>query len=156
MSAIPAFSRTKAEIKAVSEDIAKWENCSNDFAAGVNQLPPALKRIPADVLQLMSPREAEQAAVHVDDTTVSVVTRRQNEAVIFTLERDAWHKATNEFMVAADSQVEAEKARLATDIRRAEEERKFSTASPLSRNEADPEALANCKSIEFVKFQDKC
>jgi hypothetical protein len=73
----------------------------------------------------MSPREAEQAIAHVDDATVSVVTRRQNEALSFTSERDAWHKATNEFVVAANSKLEAEKSRLATDIRRAEDDRKY-------------------------------
>jgi TPR repeat protein len=125
MPAIPAVSKTNAEIKAVSEGIAKWESCYNDFVTGVNQLPPANKRIPADVLQLMSPREAEQAIAHVDDATVSVVTRRQNEALSFTSERDAWHKATNEFVVAANSKLEAEKSRLATDIRRAEDDRKY-------------------------------
>jgi hypothetical protein len=125
MPAIPAVSKTNAEIKAVSESIAKWEGCYNDFVAGVNQLAPAAKRIPADVLQLMTPREAEQAIAHVDDATVNVVTRRQNEALTFTSERDAWHSATNQYVLAANSRTESDKTRIATDIRRAEEDRKF-------------------------------
>jgi hypothetical protein len=128
MPKIPAVSKTNAEIKAVSESIAAWETCYNDFVAGVNQLPPANKRIPADVLQLMSPREAEQAIAHVDDATVNVVTRRQNEALSFTSERDAWHKSTNEFVLAANTQTEkrkaADKAMLLDDQRRMDEMRK--------------------------------
>jgi len=125
MPAIPAVSKTNADIKAVSEAIANWETCYNDFVAGINQLAPPNKRIPTDVLQLMSPREAEQAIAHVDDATVAVVTRRQAEALNFSAERDAWHKATNEFVLAANAQQEANKASLATDIRREEEARKL-------------------------------
>lgn len=136
MPKIPAVSKTNAEIKAVSEDIAKWETCYNDFVAGVNQLEPAGKRIPADVLQLMTPREAEQALAHVDDATVHVVTRRQNEALNFTSERDAWHKATNEFVLASNAQTEkrktADKAMLEVDARRMEEMRKFDN-SPIGK-----------------------
>jgi hypothetical protein len=125
MPKIPAVSKTNAEIKAVSEDIAKWETCYNDFVAGVNQIPPANKRIPADVLQLMSPREAEQAIAHVDDATVAVVTRRQNEALVFTSERDAWHAATNQFVLVANSKKESNKTLIETDLRRFEDQRKF-------------------------------
>ncbi len=121
MPTIPAVSKTNAEIKAVSADIAKWEGCYNDFVAGVNQLPPPNQRVPAELVQLMSPREAEQAFAHVDDATVSVVTRRQNEALNFTAERDAWHKATNAFVLAANSSSAASKMQLQTEIRRAQE-----------------------------------
>lgn len=128
MPQIPAVSKTNAEIKAVSEGIAQWETCYNDFVSGVNQLPPAAKRIPADLLQLMTPREAEQAMAHVDDMTVNVVTRRQTEALNFTSERDAWHKATNEFVLASNAQTEkrkaADKAMLLDDQRRMDEMRK--------------------------------
>jgi hypothetical protein len=129
MPTIPSVSKTNAEIKAVSEGIAKWETCYNDFVAGVNQLPPAAQRIPADVLKLMSPREAEKAVAHVDDMTVSVVTRRQNEALSFTSDRDAWHRATNQFVLAANSQKAADKAMLLEDQRRMEEQRQLNNTA---------------------------
>jgi hypothetical protein len=137
MPQIPAVSKTNAEIKAVSENIALWETCYNDFVAGVNQLPPAGKRIPADVLQLMTPREAEQAIAHVDDMAVDVVTRRQTEALNFTSERDAWHKATNEFVLAANTQTEkrkaADKSMLLDDQRRMDEMRKADNNSQIGK-----------------------
>lgn len=132
MPAIPAVSKTNAEIKTVSENIAKWENCYNDFVAGVNQVAPAAKRIPADLLKLMSPREAEQAVAHVDDTTVKVISRRQNEALSFTSERDAWHAATKQFVAAANAKIEADKAMIATDIRRMEDQRRGYEPPPSS------------------------
>ena len=130
MPKIPAVSKTSAEIKAVSDDIAKWEACYNEFAANVNQLPAAAKRIPADVLQLMSPREAEQAIAHVDDMAVNVVSQRQNAALVFAAERDAWTKATNEFVLAANSKRGSDKILIDTDLRRFEDQRRFNNQSP--------------------------
>lgn len=109
MPKIPAVSKTNEEINRVSAEIAAWETCYNGFVAGVNQAPTAAARIPADVLKLMSPREAEQAIAHVDDVTVGVVTRRQAEALAFTADRDAWTSATQQFVAEANAKVEADK-----------------------------------------------
>jgi hypothetical protein len=119
---IPAVSKTNEEIKRIQNEIAQWETCYNDFVAVVNQVQPGAKRIPADVLKLMSPREAEQAAAHVDDATVAVISRRQAEAVAFTGERDAWFTSTQQFVVEANAKAESSKRLLSDEQRRIQEE----------------------------------
>lgn len=119
MPKIPQVSKTNEEINRVSAEIAQWETCYNDFVAGVNQAPPGVKRIPADILKLMSPHEAEQAASRIDDVTVAVVTRRQAEALNFTSERDAWYTATQSFVAESNAKSEANKRQLDVENRRA-------------------------------------
>jgi hypothetical protein len=119
---IPAVSKTNDEIKRIQAEIAQWETCYNDFVAGVNQVAPGAKRIPADILKLMSPREAEQAAAHVDDATVAVISRRQTEALAFTGERDAWFTSTQQFVAEANAKSEANKRYLSDEQRRLQEE----------------------------------
>jgi hypothetical protein len=118
---IPAVSKTNEEINRVQAEIAQWETCYNDFVVGVNQVPPGVKRIPADIVNLMSPREAEQAAAHVDDVTVGVVSRRQAEALAFTGERDAWFASTQQFVAEANSKVDMEKKNYEISVQRAKE-----------------------------------
>ena len=119
MPKIPQVSKTNEEINRVSTEIAQWETCYNDFVAGVNQAPPGVKRIPADIVKLMSPHEAEQAASRIDDVTVAVISRRQAEALNFTSERDAWYTATQTFVANANSRIEADKRQLEVETRRA-------------------------------------
>jgi hypothetical protein len=119
---IPAVSKTNDEINRIQNEIAQWETCYNDFVAGVNQVQPGAKRIPADVLKLMSPREAEQAAAHVDDATVAVISRRQTEALAFAGERDAWFASTQQFVADANAKSEASKRLLNDEQRRIQEE----------------------------------
>lgn len=119
---VPAVSKTNEEINRIQAEIAQWETCYNDFVAGVNQVQPGARRIPADVLKLMSPREAEQAAAHVDDATVAVISRRQAEAVAFAGERDAWFSSTQQFVADANAKSEANKRYLGDEQRRIQEE----------------------------------
>lgn len=121
MPKIPAVSKTNEEINRVSAEIAAWETCYNGFVAGVNQAPGAAGRIPADILKLMSPREAEQAIARVDDVTVGIVTRRQAEALAFTSDRDAWTAATQQFVADANAQVEIDKKNYEITARRLKE-----------------------------------
>jgi hypothetical protein len=118
MPKLPVVSKTNEEINRISAEIATWETCYNDFAAGVNQLGTADKRIPADVLKLMSPREAQQAIAHVDEVTVGVVTRRQSEALAFTSDRDAWYASTQQFVAESNAKGEMDKRNYEISVQR--------------------------------------
>jgi hypothetical protein len=107
MPKIPAVSKTTEEINRVGAEIANWETCYNGFVAGLNGIGGPDKRIPADVLNLMTPREAEQAVAHLNDVTVAVVDRRQAEAMAFSAQRDAWAAATQQFVAEANARVAA-------------------------------------------------
>ncbi|MFC5548273.1 sel1 repeat family protein [Massilia aerilata] len=119
---IPTVSKTNDEINRIQAEIATWETCYNDFVASVNQVPPGVKRIPADVVKLMSPKEVEQAGAHVDDATVNVISRRQAEALAFTGDRDAWFTSTQQFVADANGKAESGKRLLEEEQRRLREE----------------------------------
>jgi TPR repeat protein len=119
---IPAVSKSNEEINRLQAEIAQWETCYNDFVASVNQVAPGAKRIPADVARLMSPREVELAAAHVDDATVSVISRRQAEALAITGDRDAWFTSTQEYVASANAKTEADKRFMDQENRRLTEQ----------------------------------
>jgi len=131
MPKIPAVSKNNEEINRIQAEIAQWETCYNDFVAGVNQVAPGVKRIPADVVKLMSPKEVEQAGAHVDDATVSVISRRQAEALAFTGDRDAWFSSTQQYVTEANAKSEADKRFMEQETRRISEE----NASYLKNNQ---------------------
>lgn len=118
---IPAVSKDNADISRVQAEIAQWETCYNDFVAHVNQAPKGDQRLPADVIKLMSPREAEQAAVHVNDAIAGVIGRRRNELLAFNGERDAWYAATEKFVNEANARTEEEKRRVEEEQRQVRE-----------------------------------
>lgn len=118
MPNIPAVSKTNAEIKAVSDSIAKWEACYNDFAAAINADSDPSRRIPADLVKLMSPREMEQASQHVNDTLAKVVNQRQLAALSFATERDAWYSATQQFAETSNAQVAMDQKDAELNMRR--------------------------------------
>jgi hypothetical protein len=118
---LPIVSKTNEEITKLSADIATWETCYNDFVAGVNQMGTADKHIPADVLKLMSPREAEQAVAHVDGVMAGVINRRQAEALAFSSERDTWFASTQQFVSAANAQTEMDKKNYEISVQRLKE-----------------------------------
>jgi TPR repeat protein len=115
---LPAASRTKAEIQATSDAITKWESCYQGFVVAVNAGGNPLRRIPADVLQLMSPREAEQAGKHIDAALAQLVDRRQAEAFSFAARSQIWFGATSKLVLAGHTQAEIDGERIEYDIRR--------------------------------------
>lgn len=106
---IPLVSKTNDEIKAVSAALAKWEACYNGFAANLNDAMPPGKRIPADVVKLMTPREIEAASRHLDEVYGDVIGKAQASAAQLIAERDAWHGATEKFVTAQNVENEARK-----------------------------------------------
>jgi len=111
MPKLPVVSKTNEEINRIQAEIAQWETCHNDFVANVKQAPQGSKRIPPDVLKLMSPREAEQAAGRVNDVLTGAATRRQAEALAFAGDRDAWYAATEKYVNEANAKTEDDKRR---------------------------------------------
>ena len=58
----------------------------------------------------------------VDDATVSVISRRQAEALAFTGERDAWFTSTQQYVADANGKAESGKRLLEDEQRRIREE----------------------------------
>jgi len=90
----------------VAASINVWHECYNGFVANVNALLPAGKAIPADVVDMMAPAEAQQAQYHLDQVCSKITANaRRNSDVIMTQE-NAWVEATRHFVIAAHSRNE--------------------------------------------------
>lgn len=95
---LPAVSKTKAEIRAVDEKIAAWHECYNRFVKNLNDALPPGKRIPADVVDMMTPAEGAQAQRHLDTVYSGLSRKAQKDATEFIAQEAAWRKATEDFV----------------------------------------------------------
>lgn len=123
--AIPAYSKTNADIKATGAAIDAWQACYNGFADNLNDAMPPGKRIPAEVRAKMTPAELEQATRHLDQVYGKVVAQAQEAAAATMSKREAWQTATNKY-IAEQNQLaaireEAEKRSVEMDLRRRQE-----------------------------------
>lgn len=94
--AIPAVSKTNAEIKAVNQAVVQWRQCYNEFAANLNAGLPAGKRIPAEVVVVMSEPETQQARAHIEKVYGAVLSKAQDDAAAVMARHAAWQVATTE------------------------------------------------------------
>ena len=104
--ALPAVSRTRAEIEAVSAQINAWHVCYNGFVANLNDALPPGKRIPAETLDMMTPAEGAMAQRHLDRVYAGLIDKARQDASRFNADETAWHKATESYVmsVAQDNQ----------------------------------------------------
>jgi hypothetical protein len=95
---LPAFSRTKSEVKQTGQLIAAWHTCYNGFVDQVNAALPPGKRIPAEVVDMMTPAEAKQAVAHLDAVYGKLTKDAEQDAEQFTVKEQAWRKATERYV----------------------------------------------------------
>jgi TPR repeat protein len=100
--AIPAISKDNKEIKAVNASVASWQACYNGVVQNLQDAMPPGKRIPPDIAKLMNQIEYDQAVERMDKVYASVAAETGKEAQAILAQRDAWYKATNEFIVGAN------------------------------------------------------
>jgi TPR repeat protein len=96
--AIPAMSVTTDEIKTTSLAYTAWQACYNGFVANIKSVPLG-KRIPADVANLMTPREAQQAVAHLNAVVDGIVAQSNQQAMAIGSSYTKW-AATTERRVA--------------------------------------------------------
>lgn len=92
--AIPAVSRTNADIKATNAAIGAWQACHNGFADNLNSALPPGKRIPPDIAVVMSEQETQQAKAHLDKVYGGIMDRVQAGATAIMAQRAKWEAAT--------------------------------------------------------------
>lgn len=95
---LPAVSRTKAEIQAVEQELKAWHDCYNGFVAHLNASLPPGKRIPGDVLDMMTPTEGLQAQKHLDGVYARLGKKAQQDAAAFNAREAAWTRATETYV----------------------------------------------------------
>lgn len=91
---IPAVSTTRADIAAVQQRLNDWRDCYQRFAANINDLTAAGKRIPSEALAIMTPAEVQQAERHVDAVYAGLAEQARMDAAQVAAEVRAWQDAT--------------------------------------------------------------
>ena len=98
----PTESKTKTAIKEVTDGYAKWQQCYNGFANNLNAVTQSGQHIPLDVQKLFTPKEAEQAGANMGRVYEATVTQAQADAARIAGQYDAWQKATEKYVMAAN------------------------------------------------------
>jgi hypothetical protein len=118
---IPAVSTTNADIGATRTAIESWRDCYNGFVANLNATAPVAKRIPADVLDMMTPREVASARTHIESVYRTVLTQGERDAHAVKRQQLAWESATSRYAKEENARVERvkrEETRLIVDNRK--------------------------------------
>jgi hypothetical protein len=105
--AIPAVSKSNQEINTVTASIDAWRTCYNGFVANINDALPPGKRIPAEVVDMMTPAEAAQAQRHLDQVYAKLSADAARDAKTFASEESAWVKATEAYVVEQNQTTKA-------------------------------------------------
>jgi TPR repeat protein len=118
---IPAVSKTNEAVAATRQSIEGWQTCYNGFVANFNATAPIARRIPADVLDMMTPQEIEGARTHVEAVYRDTLAQAQRDAKAVRTQQAAWETATERFVKEENVRVERENAaetRLIVDAQR--------------------------------------
>lgn len=102
--AIPAMSKTNADIVATNAAFNAWTVCYNGMIANLADAMPAGKRVPAETVDVMSEAELDLARVHLDRVYGNVAERAQAEAGEVVAQHGAWERATVAFVADANKQ----------------------------------------------------
>jgi TPR repeat protein len=100
---VPRRSTDNAEIKATSEAMQAWRTCYNGFVDHIAEAMPLGKRIPADVADLLSDPEMEQAKAHLEQVYKRVLAEAKVGADRTLADYDAWEKSTAAYVVAENA-----------------------------------------------------
>lgn len=134
---IPQVSKTNVEITATRTAIEAWQACHDGFAANFNSAMPVGKRIPQEVLDMMSPNEFEQVRVHLTPVYGKVLADEQAETDRILAQKAAWATATERFVKEENARIALEN----TELERANADRRRS-AMEQTKLERTPPAPA--------------
>lgn len=96
--AIPELSKTNDDINATRDGIEAWRICHNGFVANLNATAPIGKRIPAEVLDMMTLDEVDRAKAHVEAVYGKVLAQVDAEVESVRTRQAAWETATERFV----------------------------------------------------------
>jgi hypothetical protein len=96
--AIPGWSKTREDIAAVQQRLDAWRDCYRRFAANINDLTAAGKRIPSEVLDAMTPAELQRAQRHVDAVYAALIAQARKDAAQVAADEKAWEEGTRYYV----------------------------------------------------------
>jgi hypothetical protein len=109
---IPDVSKTKAEIKKVTDAIDAWRTCYNAYTARLAALQPVGKALPAGLAESMTPEQLNQAKSRMAQVYNAVMDDAEDVAKQVTASQDAWYAKTNDYLKLQDARL----GNLKTDV----------------------------------------
>jgi len=95
---IPAISKQSVDIERVSNSIANWQKCYNDYVTNLNAAMPLTKRIPADIVKLMSQAETTRATERLALVQENLTEEARVSSKLFLADVAAWRSATEAYV----------------------------------------------------------
>lgn len=100
---LAAEPKSKQAIKDAANRYKAWQECYDRFAATLNAQVRAAPQIPADVLNLLTPREAELAFTRLNGEFTQAIAKAEREAMRVTGQYMAWQNGNqNGYLSATD------------------------------------------------------
>ncbi|RZJ85087.1 MAG: sel1 repeat family protein [Massilia sp.] len=99
---LPVESKTKESIREVANRYKAWQACYDGFAAKMNAQVRSAPQIPADVLELMTPREAEQSFARLHQPYMTTIAAAERDAMRITGRYMAWQNGTERSVQSAN------------------------------------------------------
>jgi hypothetical protein len=95
---IPAVSKQNEEIDAVSNKVALWQDCYNNFVRNLNASAPFTKLIPKDIADLMTKDEMEKATAYLADVYARMAEDARVNAKLVLADFAVWRDATDKYI----------------------------------------------------------
>ncbi|MFL6658213.1 MAG: tetratricopeptide repeat protein [Massilia sp.] len=111
---IPSMSKQNEEINEVAAKVEVWQACYNAFVVNINEAAPLTKRIPKDIVDLLTKDEMATVTAHLDAVYSGIVESARVSSKLFLADFAAWRDATDAY-VANHNQIindAAEKKRI--------------------------------------------
>jgi hypothetical protein len=115
--AIPLQSTKNDEIKTVTESVNNWKLCHNGFVDNLADAMPPGKRIPAEIADVMSDQEMEQAKVRLDQVYGRVHEAAKADADRTLARYDSWEKSTKDYVVKENASAEGRRKQVLEQMR---------------------------------------
>ena len=103
--AIPAVSTSNDEIASTGKAYNAWTACYNGMIANLSDAMPPGKRIPADILDLMTETEFDKSRTHLERVYARVADTTQAGAAEVVAQHGAWEKATVAYVADTNKQL---------------------------------------------------
>jgi len=95
---VPAMSKQNDEITAIGAKVTAWQTCYNAFVENINAAAPLTKRIPKDIVDLMTKDEMTVATKHLEEVYKRIVEDARVESKLFLADFNVWRDATDAYI----------------------------------------------------------
>ena len=101
--AVPAVSKTNAEINQNSGSVERWSECYNQYVSRLRAALPVTSAIPKDLMNIMSDDDLVRATALMDKSLLANADEAKQIAARVSADIEAWKRETESFVAAANA-----------------------------------------------------